>query len=106
MGQFNDHFLLTVNTPPHATVDSVEAQLRREIEYIREHSINFDKVLEVLRESDVHSFDRIRSVLACGPLGELSVRRNSAGTVYSIPRPTWGRNSFNPPRREREDRLL
>jgi len=95
VGQFNDHFLVPVDTPWGASVAEIEAQLSGYFSFIRKHSINFDKIIDMLRGKGNPHFAALPTLFAAAPLGDLTARESEDGTVRTLPRPRWGRWSFD-----------
>ncbi len=96
VGQFNDHYLFTVDTSK-GYVETV-MHIRDTLAYFRQHSVNFDKILNYTEETDPTRYGELpwSNFFSCGPLGNVSVRQNQSGTISTVPRPLWGQGSFQP----------
>jgi acyl carrier protein len=90
----NDHYLFVVEQARASDSRSLAAELKERFKWYRDHSINFDKIIRVLRTAG-RLIGPMSSIFSFGPLGKITCVADTNAGVKSLPRALWGLDSFH-----------
>ncbi|WP_338360008.1 AMP-binding protein [Yeosuana marina] len=92
-GLLNDHYCIPVDVYTDDNSESIQLRISEYLNFFRENSINFDKIVCDINENDKTYIKTMKHIFSCAPLGRLTYIK--ANDIETIPRPLWGLSTFH-----------